>query len=117
MKRGFAILLLCWPIAFGQKSRIPPTPTPPRPALLVDAAVTDSEGRPVAGLSAGDFEITQAGEPQKIDSITWFDTRKHAATTATPPAALELPPDHIRRNIVLVADDLGLAPDRAAALQ
>jgi VWFA-related protein len=117
MKRGFAILLLCAPIAFGQKSRVPPTPPPPSPALLLDATVTDPAGRAISGLSAADFEITQAGEPQKIDSLTWFDTKTHAAATATPPSALNLSPDHIRRNIVLVVDDLGLPPERAAALQ
>ena len=115
MNRGFAILLLCAPIAFGQKSRVPPPPPPA--ALLLDAVVTDAQGRPVAGLASEDFEISHADQPQKVARLTWFDTRSHAAKTATPPAAPNLSPGDIRRNIVLIVDDLGLSPERTVAMQ
>jgi VWFA-related protein len=104
MNRGFAVFLLCAPLVWGQRSRVSPSVTPaPPPLLLFDAVVTDAQGRPTPGLSAEDFAISQAGQPQKVESLSWFDTRSHTAD--------------IRRNIVLIVDDLGLAPERAAAVQ
>jgi VWFA-related protein len=82
--------------------------------LFFDAVVTGADGHPVPGLSAQDFELTQAGAPRKIASMAWFDNRQYGPA-AKP--AFEISPDDVRRKIVLVVDDLGLAPDRVAALQ
>ena len=37
--------------------------------VRVDAIVTDRSGKPVAGLEAGDFEITEDGQPQKVETF------------------------------------------------
>lgn len=104
MKRLLAALVACALMAFGQRS------SPPAP-LVIDAVAVDASGRALADLTAGDFEVTQGGSARKITSFTWFDTRLH---TAISPAgqlpALDLLPDEIRRNLVVVVDDLGLTP-------
>ena len=38
--------------------------------VLVQALVTDRNGHPVSGLSAGDFHILEDGVPQQISSLT-----------------------------------------------
>jgi len=38
-------------------------------AVRVDALVTDSRGQPIPGLEAGDFEVTDAGVPQRVDLV------------------------------------------------
>src|ERR1035438_10049066 len=112
MSRRLAALLTCALMAFGQRSR----PDAPAPAAapdpwLVDALALDANGRPVTDLTAADFELTQGGRSRKITNFTWFDTRQH--TSVTLPAqleALDLLPDEIGRNLVVVVDDLGLSP-------
>ena len=119
MKRRLAALLTCGLMAFGQRSR-PASPPPPAAAptspWVVDAVVLDASGRPVADLTAEDFEVVQGGRARQITNFTWFDTRLHTAVSrAGQPAqptvqlpALDLLPDEIRRNLVVVVDDLSL---------
>ena len=58
--------------------------------------------------------MVQDGRAVKITNFTWFDTRLHTAVSRSGLAeqlpALDLVPDEIRRNIVVVVDDLGLSP-------
>ena len=65
-------------------------------------------------LTADDFEVVHGGRAQKITNFTWFDTRLHAAVSRPGQAAqlpaLDLVPDEIRRNLVVIVDDLGLSP-------
>jgi VWFA-related protein len=113
MKRRLAAVLMCASIAFGQRTPSPPSAATPEP-WVVDAIALDASGRPVADLTADDFEIVQGGRARKITNFTWFDTRLHAAVS--PPGqdaqlpALSLVPDEIRRNLVVIVDDLGLSP-------
>jgi VWFA-related protein len=112
MKRRLAALLTCALMAFGQRSR----PDSPMPAAapntwVVDAVALDASGSPVVDLTAADFELVQGGGARKITSLTWFDTRLHtSATREVQLPALDLLPDEIRRNLVVVVDDLGLSP-------
>ena len=115
MKRRLAALLACALLAFGQRNG----PAAPSSAaflnpLIVDAVAVDAAGRPVTDLAAGDFEAEQDGRALKITNITWFDTRLHTAASRNGQAeelpALDLLPDEIRRNLVVVVDDLGLSP-------
>jgi VWFA-related protein len=115
MKRGLAALFACAWMAFGQRSG----PAAPSSAaalnpLVVDAVAVDAAGRPVTDLAAGDFEVVQDGRALKITNCTWFDTRLHTAVSRSSEAgqlpALDLLPDEIRRNLVVVVDDLGLSP-------
>jgi VWFA-related protein len=113
MKRRFAVLLTCALIAFGQRIPSPPSAATPDP-WVIDALALDASGRPVPDLTADDFEIVQGGKSRKISNFTWFDTRLHAAISPPGEAAqlpaLGLVPDEIRRNIVVIVDDLGLSP-------
>src|ERR1039457_2323036 len=110
MKRRFAALLACALIAFGQRGSPPPPAVAPGP-LVPDAAALDAAGHPVADLRGEEFEVVQGGVSRKITNFTWFDTRLHTAVSqAGQLAALDLLPDEIRRNLVVVVDDLGLTP-------
>jgi VWFA-related protein len=99
-------------MAFGQRSRPDaPAPAAARDAWLVDALALDANGRPVTDLTAADFELAQGGASRKITNFTWFDTRLHTSVTRPEQAAaLDLLPDEIGRNLVVVVDDLGLSP-------
>src|ERR1035438_10335939 len=111
MQRRLAVVLTCVLVAFGQRSR----PDAPAPAAapdpwLIDALALDAGGRPVTGLTAADFELAQGGRTRKIIAFTWFDTRLHTSVTqAAQAGALDLLPDEIGRNLVVIVDDLGLS--------
>lgn len=42
--------------------------------VQIDAVVTDKSGNPIMDLSASDFEVFQDGKPQKIVSVSYFNT-------------------------------------------
>ena len=42
--------------------------------VQIDAVVTDKSGNPIKDLSASDFEVFQDGKPQKIVSVSYFNT-------------------------------------------
>ncbi len=111
MTRCLAALLTCVLMAFGQGSR--PAAAALHP-LVVDAVALDASGRPVADLTAEDFEVVQGGGAREITNLTWFDTRLHTAVSRPSQSAqlpaLDLLPDEIRRILVVVVDDLGLTP-------
>lgn len=92
--------------------------------VQVDAAVTDSKGRPVAGLKPEDFEVFQDGVPQKIANFSYITEGKpaRAETIAAPTTGgmraplppIPLKPEQVRRAIALVVDDLGLSFESVA---
>ena len=41
--------------------------------VVVDVVVTDSNGKPISGLSAGDFSIAEDGKPQRVRSFDVHD--------------------------------------------
>jgi len=62
-----------------------PPPPPPNPAstlraqsnvVRIDVEVTDSSGKPIKGLSANQFEITDNGRVQKISTFTYSDIER-----------------------------------------
>src|ERR1035441_1339114 len=111
MKRRLAALLTCALVAFGQRGRPDASSATAPDPWVVDAVALDASGRPVADLTAADFALMQGGGARKIANFTWFDTRLHtSATRAGQLPALGLLPDEIRRNLVVVVDDLGLSP-------
>ncbi len=115
MTRRLAALLASAWMVFGQRSgpAAPPSAAALNP-LVTDAVAVDAAGRPVTDLAAGDFEVVQDGRAVNITNFTWFDTRLHTAVSRNGQAeqlpALDLLPDEIRRNFVVVVDDLGLSP-------
>ena len=61
--------------------------------VLVDAIILDKEGRPVKGLKADDFTVTEDGVRQRIASFS--ERISESVTAARPPAAL---PPHVTTN-------------------
>ena len=57
---------------------------------IVDVTVTDKQGRPVEGLTADDFTITEDGDPQSIQLVAF--QRVETSTDPAPPA----PPPPVR---------------------
>jgi VWFA-related protein len=90
----------------GASAQQAPPAQPPRQAItstttaiLVDAVVRDKSDRPVTDLSAEDFELSEDGVPQTIDSFTrvshgggigvgvaWRSPDRSVTVTPTPPA-------------------------------
>ncbi len=69
------------------QARSPAAPQSPPPAaqpsfsaaveqIVVDVVVTDRDGRPVTGLGAGDFVLTEDGVPQVVASFEAFTARE-----------------------------------------
>ena len=56
--------------------------------VVVDVVVTDPSGKPVAGLTQGDFQVFEQGKPQRIRSF-----EAHASEAPIPPPRLDLPPN------------------------
>ncbi len=101
--------------------------------VQVDAVVTDSQGRQVADLKPEDFEILEDGKLQNITHFSWVSgtatPRSIAPPNTTPKTpgtasheetlspAKALQQDQVRRSIVLIADDLGLASEEVPAVR
>ncbi len=59
-------------------------------AVLIDAVVTDSKGNQILGLDRNDFVVNEDGQPQPIDSVDYFTSRKLLnATEANAPFKVE----------------------------
>lgn len=94
--------------------------------VQLDVAVTDKDGRAVAGLGADDFDVREDGKPQ---ALAYFGVEGRAEDAVpAPPPAKPLPPSELiapaprpaparpsSRQIVLAVDDLHIAPAHMAA--
>src|SRR5205085_4815613 len=54
---------------------------------VVDVTVVDKQGRPVEGLTAADFTITEDGVPQTITTVAYQQMETNAAPLPPVPAA------------------------------
>jgi len=96
------IVVFLAPVGFGrqgQQAPVNPQAPPPPPAaakpevvergrirvavnlVLVDARVTDRNGKPIRGLTSDQFTVVENDKPQKIASLEYFDT---SGTEAAP---------------------------------
>ena len=86
--------------------------------VRIDAVVVDGKGRQITDLTAGDFEIYQDGQQQKLISSAYITNNQaqpgkrivlsqDSRTTPKIPASA-LPGDDIRRTIVFLVDDLSM---------
>ncbi len=78
----------------------------------VDVVVTDRAGKPVTGLTKGDFEILEGGKAQ---AVTNFYEIRAAVAGATPSAEASAPPAEVpaevsRRRIVIFVDNFTIHP-------
>ena len=89
MSAGAALLLVLGTAGHAEQAQQPPaqqqptppqqtTPDPPQPPPIfraginfvrVDVIISDNKGNPVADLQQGDFEVTEDGKPQKIETF------------------------------------------------
>ena len=79
---GLALGILVWPGGYAASQNPPPPDTQPPPAsqtptfsqgvnfVRVDAIVTDKNGTLVQDLKPQDFEVTEQGKPQKVETFT-----------------------------------------------
>jgi len=58
--------------------------------VVVDVVVSDANGRPVSGLAASDFSITEDGKPEHVRSFDVHDFDSVSDTLPKPPAFLPL---------------------------
>jgi VWFA-related protein len=93
---ALALAVCCTAFAQLPRSQAPVPEEKPEGSSAMDAIVTDDSGRPVTGLSAGDFEVTQKDSPRKVSGVSYVDGAKG-------------------RTFVFVIDDLELPPEALAA--
>ena len=93
--------------------------------VQVDAIVTEAKGKPVTDLTAADFEILQDGKPQTITNFSYIDTTAGAGSApraprvkgAPLPPPVDLQPADVRRTLVMLVDDLGVAWENLPAIK
>ncbi len=112
--RGFLALFLI--VAGARASSQTPAQQPVFPASVdavsVDVVVLDGDGRPVEGLTRGDFTVRENGVPQVIST---FEATS-AATTPPPPAPLQristnaTAPTAAGRWFFVLFDDVNVSP-------
>ena len=114
------------PAASDQQQPAQPTFRTSTNLVVIDAVVTDSEGRHIRDLTAADFEVVQSGRRMPVRQALYVETGPAAPTAATTPVAEPMPsappaparpprtlsdakvaPDS--RVIAIVVDDLGLS--------
>ena len=104
--RACALMAIAALLASAQQ---PPTLRITVTLVQVDAVVTDSQGRHVAGLSRDDFQVLQDGEPQKI---TYFAEEAPPAPSKNDLLSVSAQPitsNQVKRTLALVVDDLALS--------
>ena len=104
-------------LASGGVHSLPQAEVPSFPArvemVTVEVVVADAKGRPVAGLSRGDFALTEDGKPQVLSTFEAIDVPEQ---TTTPPPGRTVVSTNVRtdspvsrgRWFGLVLDDLHL---------
>jgi VWFA-related protein len=104
-------------LAGAQQRRDVPTFPSQADLVTVDAVVLDRQGRPVRGLTAQDFLLSEDGKPQAVVSFEAMEVgagdEPAAASASTGPVATNVRPGRSAASTyVLLVDDMSLAPSR-----
>jgi len=87
--------------------------------VVVDLHVLADDGRPIAGLAAGDLRVSVDGKPVKIESLRWTTGSVARADAASPLPASDLavgPPGQQPGRLVLLLFQKDLEPSRMEGL-
>jgi len=122
---ALSLAFVALPFALGAEG-----PAPPQAAqaptlrasvdqVVVDVIVTDANGRPVTGLTAGDFEVVERGRPQAVSTFSEVSLPFVRREVSLPPAG------DVRSNAragdarvyVLLLDDANVRLDRTPVVQ
>jgi VWFA-related protein len=78
----------------------------------VEVYVTDKQGRPVSGLSRGDFQLSEDGKPVELTNFYAGEGPgvPAAAAPGAPPGAPPAASDEQRLNLAVFVDNLNLTP-------
>lgn len=89
------------------------------PLIELTVFVTDERGRPVTGLRRDDFEVLEAGVPQHISTfgVERFDARLELPRPTGEDRPEQFAPGISHRTILLVVDDLHIAPHNMARVK
>src|SRR5688572_21404221 len=121
MKVGIAVLAIIVVVIAHATAQDPPADVVKISTNLIqlDATVTDSKGNVIRDLTRDDFEVYENGRKQSISGFNFLShSPKKAETAASSPTGravaipvppTEVRPDHVRRVIALVVDDLSLS--------
>jgi VWFA-related protein len=77
LSRRFAAVLACGALGAGGAAQEPPHRLPgvETSRVVLEARVTDTRGRPLPGLSPGDFRLEVDGREVGVQSAVWIDER------------------------------------------
>ena len=120
MRHGSATVGALVALAFATLPRGGASQQPPSPPVFgaavelvrLDVLVLDKDGRPVPGLSRGEFEVEEGGRPQSITSFEPVVVRDARAKAAEPPrlSAGRLRAPSEGRSLFVYVDDIHVRP-------
>ncbi len=101
------LLSLLAPVVALAQSGLPPLTVQVEVKVInVDVTVTDSAGRPVKGLTKGDFEIYEDGVPQTVTNFYVIDDQAQPQAAPGSAEKVESPvPAQFKRKIALLIDN------------
>ncbi len=117
VRGALAGFLLFAPLPAAAGPPGPPLPTVPPvrgevrvERIVLDAWVTDPDGRVLAGLAPADFRVTVGGAPAEVESVEWVPAQQPEVPPPSPeavpaPETVPLPPGRLL--VVFVQGDIG----------
>jgi len=108
-RRALAIAVICGVtmVSVRAQQQAPPIFRAGTRLNVVDVTVTDKEGRPIDGLTAADFTITEDGVPQTITTVAYQQMEPNAAPLPPVPPA---PPGRPLRAAPTVQPTISASP-------
>ena len=77
--------------------------------IQIDAAITDSKGKPIGDLRPEDFTVEIDGKKQAVANAQFFAVRSRANGAVEPTATNESSNDQGPRSLIFLVDDLNMS--------